>query len=377
MKKQYKTWVEISGDNIRYNLSNIRKKIGSKVNLMVVVKSNAYGTGIKEMVREADSMVGWYGVDSVSEADMVRKFSKKPILILGYVAESEFKKVVDKDYSILFYTRELLDVISKQNFSNRKIKVHIKIDSGLNRLGFDITDLKDVMDELVAIKNIEVEGLCTHFAKLINERNVAMYEKPLNSLKAAKKIIESYGIKLRYIHSASSLATVLFKKTHLDMVRVGIIAYGLWGGRDLISLVKSKRSNLSIKPIICWKTRVIRIRDVKEGESIGYMNYTKFKKNTRIAVVGVGFYDGLDRRYAKNGYFLINGEKTKLLGKIAMNMSIVDISHINNVNVGEEVVIIGRSCNKEITVYDLAEAINISAYEIITRINPLLPRVLV
>lgn len=377
MPREFTTWVEISKSKIQRNINHIRNIIGDSMYLMTVLKSNAYGSGIPCVVESTKKQVDWYGVISVHEANAVRVHSDKPILILGHIPESDVPEVIEKGYSVLVYSKDMLRTFSRHAPPHKKVKIHVKIDIGLTRLGLLVGDINDFIHSLSRESNIQVEGVCTHFARLMDSGEKDIYEEQLNIFRYCVKLLYEAGFCHLIQHAASSMPTVLYKNTHLNMVRIGALTYGLWGKKSMIDLVKRKGKSIKPEPVLTWKTTVMNIKKVPAGTSIGYMNSVKVKKNTKIAVIGVGYYDGLDRRYAEAGHILINGVLARFLGKIAMNMCVVDITNVPGVKVGDVVIIIGQSGENIVTAYDMAELLNTSTYEVTSRINPLIPRVLI
>lgn len=374
---KYKTWIEISQAAVKKNVKSIRQIIGKNVLLMAIVKGNAYGFGVREMVNATKNIVDWYGVNDIEEANIVREISHKPILILGFITKKTIPELVQKSFSVLAYDYEMINLLSKYATKNKKAKIHLKIDTGLTRFGVLLKDLSLFSDKIKNLPNIKIEGLCTHYARLIDDNGRDIYCNQLEKYFQANEILKNKGIVADIKHTASSLASVLFEETRLDMVRIGILIYGLWGSTETKSLVKERNSKINLYPVLSFKSRVVSVKEVNVGVNAGYMNCWTAKKKTKIAVVGTGYYDGLDRRYIKSGKVLIKGEFAKIIGKIAMNTFMVEIGNIKNVKIGDEVVIIGKSKKREIKVYDIADSIGISTYEVITRINPLIPRILV
>jgi alanine racemase len=374
---KYKTWIEISSVGIRNNIKNTRECIGENILLMAIVKGNAYGLDIEKMTYITKEIVDWYGVDNIEEANIVRKNSNKPILILNYTTADKLAEIVKKKYSIVAYDYNTVKLLSKLSTENRKAKIHIKIDTGLARLGLTLEELPNFIKSIKKLPNIKIEGLYTHYARLMNENGCDIYQYQLNKFHEAEKKLQELNINVDIKHTASSMAAILYEKTRLDMVRIGTLFYGLWGTRDAASLVKRKGHNIKLYPVLSFKTRIVNIKELKRGMSAGYMSSWTAKKNTKLAIIGAGYYDGIDRRYAEKGCVLIKGQFAKIVGKIAMNTFMVDASKIKNIKIGETVVIIGRSRKNEITAYNIAESMGTSTYEITTRINPLIPRIIV
>lgn len=377
LKCEYKTWIEISRKSIEKNIKNIKRLISNDVLMMAVIKSNAYGIGIDEMVEITKSFIDWFGVNSLEEANEVRKKSNKPILILSYTPKNKLQEIVKKGYSTIVYDYETAMFLSKYSTTSKKAKIHIKVDTGLTRLGLLPEELFGFIKRIKKIPNIKIEGIFTHYSKLMDRQESDIYTRQLNKFKEALNILQKQNITTDINHTASSMASILYKDTHFDMVRIGILMCGLWGGRDMISLVQRKGKKIKLSPALSLKTSVINIKTIKKGISVGYMNSWVANKKTIIAIVGAGFYDGIDRRYAKKGKVIIRGQFAEIVGKIAMNNFIIDISNIKNVKIDDTVTIIGKSNRKEISAYDIAETVGTSTYEVMTRINSNIHRVII
>ena len=372
-----KTWIEISRSALRANSFDLKKLFGENVRILAVVKGNGYGAGIETLVTATRSIVDWYGVDSLDEANAVRKFCRNPILILGYVSIDDAVEIVTKNFSVVLYDYRVALALSKKATGTKPAKVHIKVDSGLVRLGLSPEEAIRLAKKVSKLPNIMIEGLCTHYAKLLDENDNKIYPKQLEKFNYVVNSLTRSGIKPKLLHTASSVAAFLFPETRFNMVRIGILLHGLWGRKSTLELINKNHTRSKLQPIMTWKTTVINLKKISSGTSIGYGHSEVVEKKTTVAVLGVGFYDGIDKRYGKIGSVLIKGKRAKILGSISMNMCMVDVSHIKNIKIGDTAILIGRSGQEEITAYDFAELINTSTYEVLSRINPLLPRKLV
>lgn len=372
-----KNWIEISASALRSNVIAYKKYLGRDVSFLAVVKANSYGLGIRNVALAIKNDVDWWGVDSLAEANEIRSIDlSKPILIMGYVSKNDAREVVDRGYSVVAYTDEFVETLSKYATPQKPARVHIKVDTGLIRLGVAPMQVPDFVNRMINLSNIVIEGFCTHFATFVDKNNVPNYYGALAVFKAVLETFKNSRIKCRLIHIASSLPGLLFKELRYDMVRVGIPMYGVWGRKNAITLLQSANIALNLLPVITWKTIVVNIKQILKGTGVGYGNTEVVKRDTKVAVLGAGFFEGIDKRYAKTGCVLINGNRAKILGGIAMNMCVVDVTDIENVQIGDLVIIIGKSGNENISVNDIADTLHTSSHEVLTRINSLLPRYL-
>ena len=372
-----KTWVEISESALQSNSLEFKKILGEDVFFLAIIKGNGYGAGIKTVVTATKSIVDWYGVDSLDEAELARKSCKNPILILGYVSPESAAEVVDKGFSLVLYDYSVALALSKKATKRNPARVHIKVDSGLVRLGLLPEDAIVFAKKISKLPNIVIEGLYTHYAKLIDENHNKIYLEQLEKFSYVVDKLSSIGIRPKFLHTASSVASVLYKETRFNMVRIGIPIYGLWSRKSTLELIHENFIGHNLFPVISWKTTIVNIKKIPANTGVGYGYSEIVPKETVVAVLGAGYYDGIDKRYGKIGSVLINGKRAKILGGISMNMCMVDVSGIKNIKIGDVAVLIGKSGREEITAYDFAELINTSTYEVISRINPLIDRILV
>lgn len=372
-----KTWVEVSESALQANVRILKGSIGEDVCLLGVIKANAYGAGIETVIDATESFFDWYGVDSLDEAIKVRARCQNKILILGYVAIEDVAEVLRQKASVAVYTYDLVVALSNATTKECPARVHIKIDTCLARLGLWPEDAVTLAKKISKLPNIIVEGLYTHYAKLIDENHIETYSEQLEKFNFVVDSLMRIGIRPKLLHTASSMAAVLYKETRFNMVRMGIPIYGFWGRESSEGLLHEKGVELILHPVITWKTTIVNIKKIPANTGIGYGYSEVVSRETTVAVLGAGFSDGIDKRYGKVGHVLINGKRAKVLGGVAMNMCMVDATDVEDVNIGDIAVLIGRSDKEEITAYEFAKVINTSTYEIISRINPLLPRVLV
>jgi alanine racemase len=374
---QRKTWVEISKGALRANALLLKKMFGKDIRILAVVKGNGYGAGIEALVTTTRSIVDWYGVDSLDEANVVRKFCQNPILILGYVSVRDAAEIVKKNFSCVIYDYRAALALSKKATKKNPARIHLKVDSGLVRLGLFPSEAIALARKISKLPNVTIEGLCTHYARLLDDDNNKIYSARLEKFNRVVDSLSSLGIRPELLHTASSVAAFLFPETRFNMVRIGIPLHGLWGRTSTAELINRNLPGSALRPIMTWKTTVVNVKKIPANTSVGYGHSEAVDKETTVAILGAGFYDGIDKRYGKIGSVLINGKRGKILGSISMNMCAVDASDVGGVKIGDEATLIGRSGREEITAYDVAGLIETSTYEVISRINPLLPRIIV
>ena len=375
--KKFKTWVEVDAKNFRANIRTLKKTVGKDVALLVVLKSNAYGHGLDICVRIAGVMpeVAMIGVDSIDEALIVKNVApKKSIVIVGYVPPLRHKEAVQHGFRVALYDKDVLLSLEKiAKAIHKPALVHIKIETGTNRQGIMRTQWEPFARLVVKSPHVVVEGVYTHFADT-EDASSTFYKTQINRFNEALTLFKSMGIRPKYIHAASSAGLMLYPEARFSMVRGGISIYGIYASLDVQHLVLNK---IELKPVLTWKTRIAQIKELQVGDTVSYNRTFTAEKRMKIAILPVGYWDGFDRRFSNKGNVLIRGIRAPLVGKVCMNMMMVDVTHLPALKPGEEVVILGRQGKSDITVDDLAKTIGTIPYEITTRINPLLPRIVV
>ena len=368
------TWVEISQSALIHNLKQFRKIIGSKVRLLVSIKANAYGHGLVEVAKLAASNgADWFGVNSLAEAKILRDNKiTKPILILGYIQLKQLQILSKlKNISLVVYNEA---TIKKLGQINSIFKIHLKLETGTNRQGINPDNILDFITLIKKYGNIKIEGFYTHFA---NIEDTLKHSYALSQLKIFNKTVEllkKRKIKIPIIHAACSAATILHKETHFDLVRPGISVYGLWSSPETQLSAKRKKKSINIKPVLSWKSIVAQVKEVKKDSSIGYGCAEKVFRDSKIAVIPVGYWDGFDRGLSNIGNVIIKNQRVKVMGRVCMNMFMVDVTDIKNVMPEDEVVLLGRQGQEEVTAEEIAQKLGTINYEFITRINPLISR---
>jgi len=372
-----KSWVEVSKSALLHNIRVFRRSIGKRVKFTAVVKANAYGHGLKEIVPLIKNKVDMFAVDNIDEALMVRTIdSSVPVLILGYTTLANIRLPVENNISFVVYNIETLKKIISLKL-NKVAKIHLKIETGLNRQGIKGNDLLEFLRFIKKHRDaIYLEGVYTHYANIEDTLDPSFAKKQLAEFKNALKIVKKEGFNPPLVHTAASAGTLLYPETHFSMVRIGFGIYGWWMSLETrVSLLAQKR-NLVLKPVLTWKSIVAQIKHLEAGESVGYGQTWFAARKTKIAVIPVGYSDGYDRRLSNIGRVIINGRYANVVGRVAMNMIMIDITDIPAVKLEDEVALLGNKDGLKVSADEWAKKIGTINYEVVCRISPLLPRVI-
>lgn len=363
------------------NITFLRKMLGKKTILSSVVKGNAYGHGIKEFVAMAyDIGVNHFSVFDVEEAKIVHDTlgNKVTILIMGFIADDDLPWVIKNHIEFFVFERYRLAMATKVAKKVKlKAKIHIEIETGMNRTGFAKRELANLSKYLIKeTKNIDFVGLCTHYAGAESISNYIRVENQIKKFNEALATFKSYGIAPKIKHTACSAASMMFPETRMDLVRIGILQYGLWPSQEvLVSYLNTKKKKIDpLQRVISWKSEVMNVKRVKSGEFIGYGTSYMAKKNMKVATIPLGYSHGYSRSLSNQGRVLIAGHRCAVIGTINMNMLTIDVSEIEHVKKGDEVVLIGNQGNLSISVSSFGELNNLLNYEFLSRISKSIPR---
>jgi len=366
-------WAEIDLDAIAHNVLEIRRVIGEEVEMMGVVKADAYGHGVLEVVRTLlDNGVSQLAVSKLDEAIQIRKMGiRVPILIFGYTDPSRAEEIVINDVTQAVFSREMAQVLSKAAVKLcRSAKIHVKLDTGMTRVGFmpDQGAIQSIL-ELGKLPGLMIEGLFTHFASADEtERDYTMmqFERYMNVCSELVKL----GVHIPLRHVCNSAGIMQYPQMHLDMVRPGIILYGLYPSQEV------DREKISLRPAMTLKANVILVKDVEPGTCISYGRTFRTSRPSKIATVPIGYADGYTRLLSNKGRMLVNGEYAPVVGRICMDQCMIDVTDLKHeVHVGDEVVIFGSQNGACISVDEVAADIGTISYEMICIIGKRIPRV--
>ena len=371
--KGLRTWIEVDRKAIRHNFELFRRFIGKKTKLLAVVKSNAYGHGLIDFSREIDGLgADFLGVDSIVEGLALRRAGiAAPILVLGYTLPELIPVAAENNIAITVSTYESFNDIKRAKLT-KAVTIHIKVDTGMHRQGFVEEEIKKVVGLAAAEdKKFIVEGLFTHFAAAKNpdlttatRNQIAVFRKWLDAFKRMKiKVIA---------HAAASGGAMIYPDSHFDMVRIGVALYGLWPSSETEAYF---RNRIKLIPALTWKTIITEIKRFPKGSRFGYDLTGIVARDSVTAICPVGYWHGYSRALSGIGTVLVNGHEARILGKVSMDILIIDVTDVPRPKVGDEVVLIGRSGKKEISAEYLAGIQDAWWYEFIDRINPLIKRI--
>jgi len=367
-------WVEIDGKSLAHNLEEIRKGSAPGTAACAVVKSNAYGHGVAQVAPLLAS-AEWLGVNSLEEGLELRALGvRKPILLLGHVPLAELRTAIEAGLALTVYNRETIEKISAMPPLAAPARLHIKVDTGTGRQGILPDEIPDFTRMVKGARNVALEGLSTHFANIEDTLNHDYARLQIERFQSALKCVEGIAGRLPWIHTACTAAALLFPSTHFTMLRTGIGLYGLWPSRETFVSVREKGTPVDFRPALAWKTRIVQIKTLPEGSYVGYGCSYRTTRKTLLGVLPIGYADGYDRALGNRAHVLVHGRRAAVIGRICMNLCMVDLTDVPGVRLEDEVVLLGSSGEERITAETMGEWAGTINYEIVARISPLLPR---
>ena len=374
---------EIDLKAIAHNIKELRRITHPNARLMGVVKANGYGHGAIEVARCAlQNGAEVLGVARIEEAMRIREAGiEVPILIFGYTLPELTADLLEYDLTQTVYTYASAQELSQTATAlKKKIKIHLKVDTGMGRLGLlsqnfqhenSVVINADAIEESLAIaglNGLELEGIFTHFAtadsadKAYAEDQLDLFMNFLNRLRKA-------GLEPPVRHAANSAALIDMPQSHLDMVRPGIASYGLYPSDEV------NKKHIPLKPAMALKARIIHLKKVPAGFKVSYGSTHQTPKATTIATIPIGYADGLNRLLSSRGQMLVHGQRAPIVGRVCMDLTMLDVGHIDTVQVGDEVVIFGQQGSDSITVDEIASSLKTINYEIVSTITARVPRI--
>jgi len=375
---KHKSWVEVSKSALLHNVKVFRKSVGKNVKLAAVVKANAYGHDLAKVVPILKNKVDVFAVDNIDEALIVRCLDiSTPVLILGYTTLVNVHLPIENDISFVVSNLETLKKIISLKLK-KPAKIHLKIETGLNRQGVKNKDLSGFLRFIRIHKNqIILEGVYTHFANIEDTLDPSFAMEQFSKFKRALKIVKLEGFNPPQVHAAASAGTLLYPETHFSMVRVGFGIYGWWMSIETRVSILAQKRNIILKPVLTWKSLIAQIKQINVGESVGYGQTWFAARKTKVAVVPVGYSDGYDRKLSNIGRVIVKGRYANVIGRVAMNMIMIDVTDIPGVELEDEVALLGNKDGLKVSADEWAKKIGTINYEVVSRINPLLPRIIV
>ncbi len=375
------SWVEVSESSIQENVQGFRKLLKSPTRLLVVVKANAYGHGLELASGAVATSADWFGVDSIAEAmELVRAPRSapgpgKPTLIMGFSEPDAADSIVRHDLRQVIYRMDAARHLSREAVRQKKVaRVHVKVETGTNRQGVATDGIVDFVSGVSALPSIEVEGLYTHFANIEDTLDPAFASRQLSGFREAIARLEAAGVRPPLIHAAATAGILLYPETHFSMVRLGIGAYGVWPSRETRLAARERGADIELKPALTWKTRIVQLKRIEAGEFVGYGLSFQAGRAMTLAIIPTGYYEGYDRRLSNTGVALVGGKQARVIGRVAMNMTVLDVTDVENAAEDDEVVLLGGQRGLRVSADDVAEKVGTISYEILSRINPKLAR---
>ena len=371
--EKYRVYAGIDLNAVRYNMESMHKNLKEGTRMAAVIKADAYGHGalkIAEAIENLSYLWG-YAVATADEAEaLIQDGRKKPVLILGISFPTQYEQIVADDIrpAVCEYAvaKELSDIAVRQN---RICQIHIKIDTGMSRIGFQVTEESaDIIAQIASLPHINIEGIFTHFAQA-DECDKTSTIQQLAAFQKMIAILRERGVEIPIHHCSNSAGIVEIPDANLDMVRAGITLYGLWPSEEV------SRDIIDLKPVMSIKSHISFVKELEAGRKISYGGTYITPSARRIATIPVGYADGYARGLSNKGYVLIHGEKAPICGRICMDQFMVDITDIPEASEGDSVTLLGRDGNALITMEELGEWSGRFNYEFACLITPRVPRI--
>ncbi|MBA3900791.1 MAG: alanine racemase [Bacteroidetes bacterium] len=374
--------IELSMKALKNNLTFLKQQIGENIIFSSVVKGNAYGHGIEQYVPMAFKCgIKHFSVYSSDEAERVHKIlkNKATIMVMGMIESDEaLKWAIENDIEFFVFDFERLEKATEiAKALNKKAIIHLELETGMNRTGFEAKHLSKVAGFISQQQeHIRFKGLCTHFAGAENIANFVRIEKQKENFHKLKEILLDFGLKPEINHTSCSAAVIRYPEMNLDMVRIGILQFGLWPSVEtFIEFIKDKESKQDpLKRLITWKSKIMNTKEVKTGEFIGYGTSYLAQEDMKVALIPVGYAHGYSRSLSNHGRVLIKGKLVSIIGIVNMNALMIDITNYPGIKKGDEAILIGTDGKKAISIASFSEMSNQLNYEMLTRLPLNIPR---
>jgi alanine racemase len=371
-------WAEVSLPALRHNFRILQQHVGPNVAICAVVKCDAYGQGAPEcaLALEQDG-AKWFAVTSTDEGVILREAGiTGRVLVMCGVYRGEEEDALRLSLTPAVFRLEDVEVIAAAARRQRRtspVPVHLKIDTGMARLGLPLADLESFAEDIQRLPEIELEGVFSHLAssEVLDDEAT---QRQIERFNSALQTLAARGLHPRFRHLANTSAAIERPDTWHNFVRPGLALYGYEQQPCYRDGSQVTAPPLPLRPVLAWKTRVIAVRDVPAGQAVGYNGAYRTTAPSRIATVSVGYGDGLSRRLFGNGEMLLRGQRAPIRGRISMDLTLLDVTHIAGAAIGDEVTLIGRSGAQEITARDLAQWEGTVVYETLCNLTKRVPR---
>jgi alanine racemase len=371
------TWAQVSLENLRYNFGVVQRHIGTGITVCAVVKADAYGHGATECAKALEQEgARWLGVTSLDEAIPLRDAGiRTRILLMTGFWRGEEEELIRLQLTPTVWEPGQVELLEKAAARlSAKLPVHLKVDTGMGRLGVDPEDLYEITSALKASPNLVLEGLSTHLAssEILDAPSV---NEQLQKFEQVRNLMRTEGFDPPLVHVANTGALISHRESWNSMVRPGIALYGYHlpferAGRE----VSGSKLRLDVKPVLTWKTRILSLRDVRANQALGYGGTYVTKAPARIAVLPVGYADGLNRALSSRGRVIVREHYAPIVGRISMDLTLADVTGLPGIAVGDEVVLLGAVDGLSVDAREHAELASTNVYEILCAISKRVPR---
>ena len=370
------TRAEIDLTAFRHNLQNLRKYLDPQTRIMAIVKADAYGHGAVPCARIAveSGAANYLGAGVIEEGIELRENGlNAPILILGSIFPDEAEDLVRHNLATILCTQPLAQALSKEaEKQDKTVSVHIKVDTGMNRLGISPENLPALLDQVRNLKNLKIEAVSTHFSSADDE-DLSVTQAQLEKFQTALTILQKEGVHTPIVHCANTSALFKFPESHFNMVRPGLILYGVLPSPSLRPVIDQGEN--PFQPVMQWKSQIILLKPIAKNQPVSYSGSFTTQRDSLIATLPIGYADGLHRMLSNKMDVLIRGRRAPQVGNICMDMILIDVTDIPDVQAGDEVVIFGRQGDEMISVEELAVKGKTIPYEILCSVSKRVPRI--
>ncbi|WP_461880494.1 alanine racemase [Fusicatenibacter sp.] len=372
MNRYLRCYAEISLEAIGHNIKEVKKRLPEGVKLLGVVKANAYGHGAVPVASYLENQVDYFATATIEEAIELRENSiSAPILILGYVSPSQYGDLVEYNITQTIDSYAQALALEKEAARrNRKAKVHLAVDTGMTRIGFQVTENDaDEAAKIAGLPHLELEGMFTHFS-CADQEDKTYCAMQMEKYDKMTELLAKRGVTIPLRHICNSAGIMEFDDHRFEMVRSGIITYGIYPSEEV------KKERLNLIPALSWKSHVIHVKEVGPGIGVSYgATYVTEKPMTRIATVSAGYADGYPRALSNQGFVLIHGKKAPIIGRICMDQMMVDVTEIPDVQVEDIVTLVGTDGDETITIEEIANPAARFDYEMLCDISSRVTRI--
>lgn len=368
---EFAAWSEIDVNALKRNVKRTQQLVGPRVDILLTVKADGYGHGAPHVAKAATAAgVHMLGVATLHEGMELRNAGlRSPIVILSPSLPAEIDEILEYELTPTVSDLEFAQTLAtRASQSSRVARVHVDIDTGMTRGGVNEEDACQCLAEMARLKGLVVEGVYTHFPSTYRE-DPDFSAQQLASFRTIIEVLGKAGIVFPLRHTANSAAVAQYPDSHINMVRPGGIIYGMFPREDM--------NGIGFEPVMSFKSRVVNVKQVRKGKTVSYGRTYRFDRDAKVAAVAAGYGHGLTRSMSNNGELLVRGMRAPIVGMVTMDVTMIDVSHIPDVNVGDEVIIFGKQGSEEISVYEVARRCGTISYEVTCGIGKRVPRVYV